>query len=118
MAEHVQRVRVVRVTRRQDLDRLPVLERKAEVLNIAVRPDQDRILSQSRPDRGGRVEARRAVGKFQFRESGRMTFMEPEDTELKREDDRGEELPESPAPDRKRRSTPGPKTTLAPTDAV
>ena len=71
VAQHVQRVRVVRVARRQDLDRLPVLERKAEVLDIAVRPDQDRILSQSRPDRGGRVEAGRAVGKFQFRRVGK-----------------------------------------------
>ena len=38
-----------------------------------------------------------------------MTFMEPEDTALKREDDRDEELPESPAPDPEEKGQPRPE---------
>jgi hypothetical protein len=38
-----------------------------------------------------------------------MTFMEPEDTAMKREDDRGEELPESPAPDPEEKEYPRPE---------
>jgi hypothetical protein len=38
-----------------------------------------------------------------------MTFMEHEDTEMKREDDRGEELPESPAPDPEEKEHPRPE---------
>src|SRR4029450_10413274 len=37
VARDVERVRVLRVPRRQDLDRLPVRERQAQVLDLAVR---------------------------------------------------------------------------------
>ena len=71
VAQDVERVRVVRVARRQDLDRLPVLERQAQVLDLSVRAHEDGLLGQLRPDRGSRVEPRRAVGKFEFRRVGK-----------------------------------------------
>ena len=70
VAQHRQRVRIARVARGQDLDLLPVVERKAEVADVAVRAHEDGLLGQFRPDRGGRVEAGRAVRKFQFRAIG------------------------------------------------
>ena len=71
MAEDVQRVRVVRVARGQDLDRLAVLERQPEILDAPVRAHEHGLLGQLGADRGGRVEARRAVRKFQFRRVGK-----------------------------------------------
>jgi hypothetical protein len=70
VAEDVQRVRVGRVARGQDLDRLPVLERQPQVLDGAVLADQDRLLGELRADRTCRVEAGRAVRKFEFRGVG------------------------------------------------
>ena len=71
VAQDVQRVRVVRVARRQDLDRLPVLERQPEILDAPVRAHEHGLLGQLRADRGSRVEAGRAVWKFQFRRVGK-----------------------------------------------
>ena len=64
--EHGERVRVVLVARRQDLDRLPVRERRAQVLDGPVHPDEHGLLGELRPDRARGVEAGRAVGKFEF----------------------------------------------------
>ena len=58
VAEDVERVRILRVARRQDLDRLAVLEREPHVLDTAVRADEHGFLGQFRPDRGSRVEPR------------------------------------------------------------
>jgi hypothetical protein len=99
VAQDVERVGSSRVARGQDLDRLPVLERHAQVLDVAVRADQNGLLGQLRADRGSRVEPRRAVGSSSSEESGRTTFMEDQDTSLPRDDDRNEELDDSPAPD-------------------
>ena len=71
MTEHCERVRVVLVPRRQDLDRLSVLEREAQVLHAAVRADEHGLLRELRPNRARGVEARRAVGKFEFRLVGK-----------------------------------------------
>ena len=101
VAEHVERVGVARVARRQDLDRLAVLERQAQVLDVAVRADEHRLLGELRPDRARGVEPGRAVGKFELGLSGRTTFMSEQDMEHPREDDRNDEVDESPVPDPK-----------------
>ena len=66
VAEDVERVGILRVAGRQDLDRLPVLERQAQVLHLAVRANEHGLLGQLGPDRGSRVEPRRAVGKLEL----------------------------------------------------
>jgi hypothetical protein len=66
VAQHVERIGVVLVTRREDLDRLTVLERKPQVLDAPVRADEHSLLGELRPDRACGVEPRRALGKFQF----------------------------------------------------
>ena len=59
---------VVPVARREDLDRLAVGERQAEILHAAVGSDHHRLLlGQLRPDRAGSVETGRAVGQLQPR---------------------------------------------------
>ena len=60
VAEDVERVGIVLVAGREDLDRLAVLERQPQVLDAAVRADEDGLLGQLRPDRARGVEARRA----------------------------------------------------------
>ena len=49
-----------------------------------------------------------AFGTFQFRASGNATGMDRDDNEVNRPDDRGEELPESPAPDPEEKEHPRP----------
>src|SRR5205809_1490774 len=71
VAQHGERVRIVLVPRRQDLDRLTVLERQAQVLHAPVRADEDRLLGELRADGLRSVEPRRAVGKFEFRVVGK-----------------------------------------------
>ena len=66
VAQHVQRVRVVPVARRQDLDAFAVLERQAQILDAAVRTDEHRLLGELRPDRARGVEAGRAVGELEL----------------------------------------------------
>ena len=66
VAQDVERVGILRVAGRQDLDRLPVLERQAHVLDLAVRPDEDCLLGQLGADRGSRVEPRRTFGKLEL----------------------------------------------------
>ena len=64
--EHVERVGVVLVARRDDLDLLPVLQRLAQVLDAPVGAQQHRLLGELRPDRARGVEPGRAFGKFEF----------------------------------------------------
>src|SRR5204862_7021659 len=59
-------VRIGLVPRGQDLDRLPVLEREAQVLHAAVRPYEHGLVGELRPDRARGVETRGAVGEFEF----------------------------------------------------
>ena len=70
VAQHGERVRVARVARGQDLDRLAVGERQAQVLDVAVLADQHRLLGQLGADRARGVEAGGAVRKFEFRGVG------------------------------------------------
>src|SRR5918994_313133 len=70
VAQHEERIRIVRVAGRQDLDRLAVLERQPQVLGGAVLADQHRLLGQLRADRPRGVEAGGAVRKFEFRRVG------------------------------------------------
>ena len=70
VAEHEERVRVGRVARGQDLDRLSVRQRQAQVLDVPVLADQHRLLGQLRADRPRGVEAGGAVRKFEFRRVG------------------------------------------------
>ena len=76
----------------------PVLEREPQVLGLPVRAHEDGLLGQLRADRGSRVEPRRAVGKFEFRRVGKNDLHDRAEY-VPREDDRNEEIPESPAPD-------------------
>ena len=76
VAQHRERVRVVGVPRRQDLDRLPVRERQAEVLDRPVLADQHRLLGELRADCARGVEPGRTVGKFQFARIGKNDLHE------------------------------------------
>src|SRR5215210_2135399 len=69
--QHVERVRILLVADGQDLNRLPVLERRAQVLDGAVRAQQNGLLGQLRADRARGVEAGRAFRKFEFRRVGK-----------------------------------------------
>jgi hypothetical protein len=66
VAQDGEGVGIVLVARRQDLNRLAVLERQAQVLDVSVRAHEHRLLGELRPDRACGVEPRRAVGKFEF----------------------------------------------------
>jgi hypothetical protein len=66
MPQHRERVRVLPVSRRQDLDPLAVLERLAQVEHAAVRADEDRLLGELRADRARRLEAGRALRQLEL----------------------------------------------------
>ena len=66
VAEDGERVRIVRVARRQDLDLLAVPQRQPQVLHGAVRTHEHRLLGELRPDRARGVEARRALGQLEL----------------------------------------------------
>ena len=70
VAQDVERVGILRVAGRQDLDLLAVLEWRAQVLDEPVRAHEDGLLGQLRPDRARRVETGGAVGKFELRRIG------------------------------------------------
>ena len=61
MAEHRQRVRIVAVARREDLEARALREGKAEIARLAVHAGEDRLLGELRPDRAGSVERARPV---------------------------------------------------------
>ena len=64
--EHRERILVLRVARRQDLDPLAVLEREAQIAYRAVRADEHGLLRELRADRARRVEARGTVGQLEL----------------------------------------------------
>jgi len=66
VAQDGERVRVLLVAGGEDLDRRAVLERQPEVLDGAVRPHEDGLLGEPRPNGAGGVEAGGAVGKFEL----------------------------------------------------
>ena len=74
VAQHGERVGVARVPRRQDLDRLAVAERQAQVLHLPVRADEHRLLGELRTDRARGVETGRAVGKLELGLIGKDNF--------------------------------------------
>ena len=99
MAQHVQRVRIVGVARRHDLDLLAVLEREPQVLHASVRAQEHGLLGELADRSRRRVEALAPSGSSSSDASGRTTFMAEEDTEHPREDDRNEPVDGSPVPD-------------------
>ena len=99
VAEDVERVRIVLVAGRQDLDLLAVGERQAQVADVAVRADEHRLLGELRADRARASSPVAPSGSSSSELSGRTTFMEEQDTSQPREDDRNDELDDSPAPD-------------------
>src|SRR5579862_1823751 len=56
VAQDGERIGIVAVARRQDLDRLAVCERQAQVAHVAVRADEHRLLCELGPDRAGRLQ--------------------------------------------------------------
>ena len=61
-----ERVGVLRVARREELDGLAVLEREAQVARRAVHAREHGLLGELRPDRARGVEAGRAVGELEL----------------------------------------------------
>ena len=66
MAEHGERVGILRVARRQDLELGAVGKRQPEILRHPVCLDEHRLLGELRPDRAGRVEAGGAVRELEL----------------------------------------------------
>jgi len=60
-------VRVVLVSRGENLDRPTILERQPEILDPPVGAHENRVLGELGPDRPGSVKPRCAVRKFEFR---------------------------------------------------
>ena len=61
-----ERIRIPGVAGREDLDLGAVGQRQPEILHHAVRADQHRLLRELRPDRAGRIDARRPLGELEF----------------------------------------------------
>src|SRR4051794_9661399 len=76
VAQDVERIGILRVARRQELDRLAVAQRQPQIVNSTVRAHEDRLLGELRPDRARGVETRRAVGKFKLGVVGQYDFHE------------------------------------------
>ncbi len=70
VAQHVERVGILPVARRQEVDRGAVRQRQTQVARLAVHLDQHRLLGQLRPDRARGVEPGRAVGQLELRSVG------------------------------------------------
>ena len=66
VAQHVERVRVLRVARREELDPLAVGERQPQVARRTVDAREHGLLGELRPDRAGGVETGRAVGQLEL----------------------------------------------------
>ena len=66
VAENGERVGILRVARRQDLEPGAVRERQPQVLRHPVGLDEHGLLGELRPDRAGGVEPARAVGKLEL----------------------------------------------------
>ncbi len=66
VAQDVEGVGVVLVPNGQDLDPLAVGDGQPQVADRAVRAQQNRLFGELRADRARRVEARRAVRKFEL----------------------------------------------------
>jgi hypothetical protein len=71
VTEHGQRLRVVAIARREDLERRTLGKRKPEVAGLAVHPGENRLLRELRPDRAGSVERTRPVGELERRAVGK-----------------------------------------------
>src|SRR5204863_8298189 len=66
VSQDVESVRIILVARGQDLDRFPVRERQAQVLDTAVGPVQDRLLGELRTDRTRGVEPCRSFRELEL----------------------------------------------------
>ena len=67
VAQHGERVGIVAVARREDLERRAVRKRQPEVARLAVDPGQHGLLRELRADRAGGVERARPVGELERR---------------------------------------------------
>ena len=67
VAQHGERVGIVAVARREDLERRAVGKRQPEVARLAVDPGQHGLLRELRADRAGGVERARPVGELERR---------------------------------------------------
>ena len=65
MSEHGERVGVVTVLRRQDLDLLPIGQGKAQVAQVAVHAHADRLLGEPGPDRARSDQPACPVGQLE-----------------------------------------------------
>ena len=65
VTEDGERVGIVVVARREDLERRPVGQRQPEVPGLAVDARENGLLGELRPDRAGGIERARAVGKLE-----------------------------------------------------
>ena len=81
VAEHVQRVWVVAVARRQDLDARPLGQRQADVLDRAVRAHEDGLLGEPGADCPGRIEPCGPVGELELALVGKNDLHEPDSTD-------------------------------------
>ena len=70
VAQHRERVRILAVSRRQDLQASAVRQRQPKVARLTVDAREHRLLREPRPDRAGSVERARSVGKFELRAVG------------------------------------------------
>src|SRR5215218_4340255 len=66
VAQNMERVGVVAVPSREDLDALAVAQRQPEVAHVAVRADEHGLLRKLGPDRTRSVEPGRAVGQLEL----------------------------------------------------
>ena len=66
VAENGERVGILRVARRQDLQLGAVRQRQPQILRHAVGLDEHRLLGELRPDRPGGVETAGAVGQLEL----------------------------------------------------
>ena len=66
VAQDRERIRIVLVTRREDLDRLAVFEGQPQIPHPSIRTDEYGFVRELRPDRTRSVEPSGAGGKFEF----------------------------------------------------
>ena len=66
VAQDREGIRIVLVTRREDLDRLAVFEGQPQILHAPIRTDEDGLVRELRPDRTRSVESSGAGRKFEF----------------------------------------------------
>ncbi len=80
VAEDGERVGIVGVARREDLERRAVGQRQPEVARLAVDAREHGLLGELRPDRTGGIERARTSGSSSALPSGSVTFTSGQDS--------------------------------------